>query len=69
MKITYMSAARGARMILDANLNRPASNPFVVKVCPVCHARLTVLKLREAAPLAAHYTPGRHSRTLCEGQQ
>ena len=69
MKITYMSAARGARMILDTHLfNRPASNPFVVKVCPVCHARLTVLKLREAAPLAAHYTPGRHSHTLC-GQQ
>ena len=67
MKITYMSAARGARMILDANLRR-ASSPFVVKECPVCGARLTVLKLREAAPLAAHYTPGRHS-TLCEGQQ
>ena len=67
-RIPYMTTARGARMILDTHLfNRPAS-PFVVKECPVCGARLTVLKLREAAPLAAHYTPGRHS-TLCEGQQ
>ena len=62
-RIPWMSKAKGARLILDANLNNPAST-YVVKVCPVCGARLT---LKPESAIVRHFTPGEHSHTVCAG--
>ena len=55
-RIPFMSRARGARLILDANLARQAAQCAkpAETVCPACGRTLT---LRPGAPLPAHFSP------------